>query len=394
MSKVKICWWLVGSALVLLLLKYSDSAFGALQMLVSTLNPLLVGIAIAYVLNIIVVRFESLPPFSDENAPLYRFRRLISVLASLAVIALIVVLLVSIVFPQLAEAVKVIASGVPALLSDASRWLSSSDVYVPQLETWLSNLNVDWPKIMESAATYLGTGFGNVFSAAIDVLASVGGFVVHLAIGLIFALYLLTGKEKLARQFRSLAVAYLPERAHAKLFEVLATAHQTFSTFFVGQFVEALIIGALCTVGMLVLQFPYATMIGAVVGATALVPVVGAYIGAILGAFMIMTVSPLQAVGFVVFIVILQQLEGNLIYPRVVGSSVGLPGLWVLLAVTLGGGLGGVVGMLLAVPLAATAYKLLAKDVSRRLADSDETDDAEASVHDCPSESVSLSKAD
>lgn len=367
MSKLKISLWLGGAAVVLLLLKYSEVVFGALQVLASTLNPLLVGISIAYVLNILVVRIESIPPFADESSALYRFRRLLSILLSLAIVALVVVLLVAIVFPQIAEAVKVLASGVPALISDASRWLSSSGIDVPQLEGWLSSLNVDWPQIMENAASYLSAGFGNVFSAALAVVTSVGGFVVHFAIGLIFALYLLSGKEKLARQFRSVALAYLPERFTSKLFEVLATAHQTFSTFFVGQFVEALIIGALCTVGMLLLQFPYATMIGAVVGATALIPVVGAYIGAILGAFMIMTVNPLQAVGFVVFIIVLQQLEGNLIYPRVVGSSVGLPGLWVLLAVTLGGGIGGVAGMLLAVPLAATAYKLLGKDVSERL---------------------------
>ncbi len=147
---------------------------------------------------------------------------------------------------------------------------------------------------------------------------------------------------------------------------VLKTAHNTFTKFIVGQCTEAVILGSLCTVGMFILRFPYASMIGTLVGATALLPVVGAYLGAGVGAFMILTVNPLRAVGFLVFIIILQQIEGNLIYPRVVGSSVGLPGIWVLAAVTMGGGIGGIAGMLLAVPVTATLYKLLGKDVKRR----------------------------
>src|SRR5699024_8175623 len=149
---------------------------------------------------------------------------------------------------------------------------------------------------------------------------------------------------------------------------VLKTAHDTFTKFIVGQCTEAVILGTLCTIGMLLFRFPYATMIGTLIGATALLPVVGAYLGAAVGAFMIFTIDPLKALGFLIFIAILQQLEGNLIYPRVVGSSVGLPGIWVLAAVTVGGGLGGIIGMLLAVPVTATLYKLLQKDVQKRKA--------------------------
>ena len=184
----------------------------------------------------------------------------------------------------------------------------------------------------------------------------------------IFALYLLVGKERLGRQFQSLTEVYLKEHTRNRLMYVLSTAHDTFTKFFVGQFTEAIIIGVLCTVGMWILRFPYATMIGVLIGATALLPVVGAYLGAFIGAFMILTVNPVQAIGFLVFIVVLQQLEGNLIYPRVVGSSVGLPGIWVLAAVTVGGGFGGVAGMLLAVPATATIYRLLQADVRRKKA--------------------------
>ena len=160
--------------------------------------------------------------------------------------------------------------------------------------------------------------------------------------------------------------AYVKEDTIIRLRNIYRTADETFSSFIIGQCTEAVILGTLCTVGMLLLRFPYAPMIGAFIGATALIPIVGAYLGAAVGAFMILTVDPLKALLFIIFIVVLQQLEGNLIYPKVVGSSIGLPGIWVLAAVTVGGGLGGIGGMLLGVPVAATVYKLIRNDVNRR----------------------------
>ena len=200
------------------------------------------------------------------------------------------------------------------------------------------------------------------------VLGSIGSMVVTFVVALIFAIYLLAGREKLFAQFQTLAKTYLKETWYRRTALVLSTAHDTFSRFIVGQCTEAVILGALCTAGMFLFRFPYAAMVGTLIGATALLPVVGAYLGAFVGAFMIFTVSPLQAVGFLVFIAILQQIEGNLIYPRVVGSSVGLPGIWVLCAVTIGGGLSGIIGMLFAVPLTATVYKLIRQDVRKRQA--------------------------
>ena len=160
--------------------------------------------------------------------------------------------------------------------------------------------------------------------------------------------------------------AYLKPSFIKTLNHIIYTADNCFKSFITGQCVEAVILGILCTVGMLVLRFPYAPMVGTFIGATALIPMVGAYIGAIVGGFMIFTVSPVKALGFLIFIVVLQQIEGNLIYPKVVGSSIGLPGMWVLTAVTVGGGLAGIPGMLFGVPLAATLYRLISIDVKRR----------------------------
>ena len=240
--------------------------------------------------------------------------------------------------------------------------------FLGSLQQWLNTLDINWPQFLEKAANYLTSGMGSIFSSAVSIVSNVGGLVMQVVIAFIFALYLLAGKEHLAGQCRSLAEVYLSPKTYRRLMYVFSTANETFSKFFIGQLTEAIIIGVLCTLGMLLFRFPYATMVGILVGATALLPVVGAYLGAGVGAFMILTVNPLQAIAFLIFIAILQQLEGNLIYPRVVGSSIGLPGIWVLAAVTVGGGLGGIFGMLLAVPVTATVYKLIRSDVHKRKA--------------------------
>ena len=180
---------------------------------------------------------------------------------------------------------------------------------------------------------------------------------------LIFSIYLLLGKEKLGRQLQKIMERYLRDGWNKKIRYVVGVVNDCFHRYIVGQCTEAVILGVLCMLGMLLIRLPYATMIGALIGFTALIPVAGAYIGAIVGAFMILTVSPVKALIFLVFIVILQQLEGNLIYPKVVGSSLGLPALWVLAAVTVGGGVLGVPGMLLGVPLSAAVYRLIRNDV-------------------------------
>ena len=358
--------YLAAVAVVLLALKYSDTLFGGIRLFFSLLVPLFIGCGVAYVLNIMVARLEKLPPLHNPQSKVYPFRRGISITGALLIILLVLALLVVIIIPQIVDAFRVMLVNVPPAVNEFLVWLNSLNIDLPQLETWLRSLNVNWPELLQKATTYLTSGVGDVFNSAIGLVSSVGGVVMQVIISVIFALYILAGKERLGRQFHALADTYLPAGVCNRLWYVLGVAHDTFTKFFVGQFTEAIIIGVLCTLGMMLFRLPYATMIGTLVGATALLPVVGAYLGAAVGAFMILTVNPLQALGFLIFIAILQQLEGNLIYPRVVGSSVGLPGIWVLAAVTIGGGLNGVVGMLLAVPITATVYKLLQRDVRRR----------------------------
>ena len=210
------------------------------------------------------------------------------------------------------------------------------------------------------------TGIGGAVTAVVSAVSSVFSVVVTTLLSLIFSAYLLASRDRLSRQLHRLGRAYLKPAWRARLRYVLGVVNNCFHSYIVGQCIEAVILGVLCALGMLLFRFPYAGMIGALVGFTALIPVAGSYIGAFVGALMILTHSPLQALLFLVFLVVLQQLEGNLIYPRVVGSSVGLPGLWVLAAITVGGSLMGVLGILLSVPVAASLYRLLRDDLARR----------------------------
>ncbi|MBQ7755957.1 MAG: AI-2E family transporter, partial [Oscillospiraceae bacterium] len=205
---------------------------------------------------------------------------------------------------------------------------------------------------------------GGILGSTFTFITSFFGGIVNFVLGLIFAVYILSNKEGLKFTFKKILKAWFPDNQTNKLFHICDVANNIFAKFVVGQFTEAIILGTLCMLGMLIFRFPYAGMVGALVGITALIPVVGGFIGAGVGAFMIMMEDPIKAVLFVIYIIILQQIEGNLIYPKVVGSSVGLPAMWVLAAVTIGGGLAGVVGMLVGVPIASTIYYLLRENVN------------------------------
>ena len=221
--------------------------------------------------------------------------------------------------------------------------------------------------VKASILSTLTSGVTNVMSAVITTVSSVFSALVTGLLAVIFSIYILLGKDSLKEQFGKLLRRFLNPKWQGRMCYVMHTVDDCFHRYIVGQCLEAVIIGCLCAFGMGLLRLPYATMIGALVGFTALIPVAGAYIGAGVGAFMILTVDPVQALVFLIFLVILQQLEGNLIYPRVVGSSLGLPGIWVLAAVTVGGGIMGIGGMLLGVPLAAAAYRMLRDDVDSHL---------------------------
>jgi predicted PurR-regulated permease PerM len=274
------------------------------------------------------------------------------------------------VVPQLVECGKILAKEIPVALNNAMTYVQNNEQLMKLLnEAGISiqqNSLSDWEGILKNAVAWIASGIGGVMGSVFTVVSGVFSGAVTFLIGFIFSIYLLIGKETLFGQVKRVFKTYCKEKVYKKISYVYHTFNDCFHRFIVGQCTEAVILGVLCMVCMLIFRFPYATMIGAFIGFTALIPVAGAYIGAAVGAFMILTVSPVKALFFLLFIVVLQQLEGNLVYPRVVGSSIGLPGIWVLTAVTVGGGVLGVGGMLLGVPIAAACYQMLRTDVQKR----------------------------
>ncbi|MDY3766584.1 MAG: AI-2E family transporter [Lachnospiraceae bacterium] len=332
--------------------------------------PLLLGCVIAYIVNILMSFFESHLFARIQKPTVQKMKRPLSMLLSFLSILLIAFLVIRMIVPELVSCVQILFEEVPEALKNLFQWLEDEfhiSTFFQDESNPFQNSELDWKEILTRAINFLFTGVGGAVSAAVDIVSTVFSTAVTFLVAFIFCIYLLAGKEKIGRQFHLLMHRYLPKKAMNNVLYVLRTVDHSFHSFIVGQCIEAVILGMLCMVGMLILRIPYASMIGCLIGFTALIPVAGAYIGGALGAFMIFTVSPIKAIVFVVFLVILQQLEGNLIYPRVVGSSIGLPGIWVLAAVTIGGGVLGIGGMLLGVPLAAAIYQLLKNNVYTRL---------------------------
>ena len=325
--------------------------------------PLLIGCVVAYIINILMSFYEKhYFPHTKSNS-VAKSRRPVCMIAAFITLVAVIVLLLKLVIPELTACVELLISQVPGAVVVLVDWIESLNI-VP--EDILSPLqNIDWQSKIQQIISLFTAGVSSVMGTAINVFSSVFSGIITALFAFIFSVYLLTGKEKLGSQFNRLMCRYMNTRVYSKVQYVLSVLNDCFHKFIVGQCTEALILGALCTVGMMLFGFPYATMTGAVIAFTALIPVAGGYIGAAVGAFMILTVSPIKALLFLVYIVVLQQLEGNLIYPRVVGSSMGLPAIWVLAAVTIGGGVMGIAGMLIGVPLAAAIYRLLREDVNR-----------------------------
>ena len=350
---------------------YWSELSGLLLVALGAAFPLAVGAAAAYAVNILMSQYERWYFPRSQSRAVLRTRRPVCLLLAYASLAAIVVLLVRMILPELISCVGLLIQKVIPLIDELSL-LIGENVTQEQLtglsDLFLADGSIDWKETVAAAADWLINGLGGVMGSVISMVSATVSSAFTAIMAFIFSIYLLLGKEKLTRNVAQVARTYLDAKWYGRLTYFWDTLNGCFHNFIVGQCTEAVILGLLCMAGMTLFRFPYASMIGALIGFTALIPVAGAYIGAGVGAFMIFTVSPLKALLFLIFIAVLQQLEGNLIYPKVVGSSIGLPGIWVLAAVTVGGGVLGIFGMLLAVPLTATAYQMLRADVVRRSA--------------------------
>lgn len=368
---MKKSWIKVIAVLILacLFLKYSDGIFGWAGVLIEAIKPLIYGFVVAYILNILMEKMEKWYFPGKSGGWIEKTRRPVCVFASIFLVLFVAVFLLLLVVPALGDSIYVLTKDIPRAFTRFQNWLSAlaARAGFSNIQEYVSGLNINWNELYNKLGNILQRGIGNIFTSAFSVANLMVSFIVTGAVAIIFAIYMLFQKENLSRQFGKLTRAYFPQKHQEGIKDFCVLANETFTNFISGQVLEAFILGALCGGGMFLLRLPYAVMVGAIVGVTALIPVMGCYIGAFTGAFLIVTVSPLKALIFLIFLVILQQLEGNLIYPRVVGGSIGLPGIWVLASVTVGGTLFGIPGMLVGVPLAATLYKWLRKDVNRRL---------------------------
>ena len=333
------------------------------------ISPFVIGAALAFVFNVPMRAIER-PLESIRNQSV---RRGFSLVLTIAALALVLTFVVELLVPQIRLTVDALSQQIPAFVEKTAASLVVLMDENPDLKAWvLESLNlksIEWTTFLKQTLTIVGESVSSVMGSAFSVIGNVTGAIVNTVISIVFAIYCLCRKEILARQGRRILYSILPEKRTDEIIRVLRLTNVTFSNFISGQCLEALILGCLFAVVMAILKMPYIPLVSVIIAVTALIPVVGAFVGCVVGAFFILVNDPLQAVTFIGMFLVLQQLENNLIYPRVVGTSIGLPGMWVLVAVTIGGELMGVGGMFAMIPLAAVGYTLAREFTDRRLAE-------------------------
>lgn len=351
--------------IVFLVIHYWEKLEGIISVGISAAAPLIIGCAMAYVINILMEFYEKWYTKLFKVEVAQKVKRVVCLILAFLSLFGIITLIINLVLPELINCIASFIRLIPGALQTVVDIVGEEQILqlFPELQSGLDFSNIS-SQVEQLIRTVIG-GVGGAVGSIMNMVSSVVSIVVNVVIGLIFSLYVLLDKEGLGRRCKTIISTYL-SKSSEKIFYVAHVLDESFHSFIVGQCIEAVVLGVLCIIGMLLFQFPYAVMIGVFIGFTALIPIAGAYIGAAVGAIMILTVSPIQAIQFLIFVVVLQQIEGNLIYPKVVGQSIGLPGIWVLTAITIGGGVLGVGGMLLAVPLFAAGYRLIREDMDRR----------------------------
>lgn len=349
-----------------LALRYWDLIADGAKLLFKAMAPIFFGMIIAYAVNMLMSSYEK-KLFAKAKAKwLKALARPVSMLLAFISVIAVSSIIIGMIIPELIACIRLIASKTPDVYKDITIWLSKNvdpEVW-NQINDKLPKIN--WEELINKSVALVQSGLGGTIDTIVNAFSSAFSGMVTAVVGVVFSIYLLSGKDWLLSSIKEVSKLYLGDTRTRLIYFVLRKFNVAFRRFISGQCIEAVILGVLCTIGMYIIRLPYASMIGSLIGFTALIPIAGAYIGASVGAFMISTQSPAKALIFIIFIIVLQQLEGNLIYPRVVGASLKLPGLLVLAAVTVGGGLGGILGMLLGVPLTSGLYKLARVDIRRR----------------------------
>lgn len=369
LSKFKNTILLVTYIIVLTFVLFNyKSTFSIGRNALHILSPFLLGFAMAFVLNLPMKIFEKRVFFFLDNHKskfVRSMKRPLSILFTLIVITCLLVALFMFVIPQFIDSVSILLKDVPGYIRSLESWVSEYINSTEILQSIANYLLDAWQDLLKVTGQILGTSLSGILDITVNITSGIVDFV----LSLFLAIYMLASKETLIRNLKKFLYAFLNKRTADKIINVGQISNVTFASFITGQCTEAVIIGVLCFIGMLILRMPYALLISVLVGSTALIPIFGAFIGTIPSAFIIFIIDPWKSLGFIIFIIVLQQFEGNVIYPRVVGGSIGLSGLWVMLAMLIGGSTLGFIGMLLGIPMFAVIYKLLGKSTNDKLKD-------------------------
>lgn len=361
---------IVFTAVIIVCLWKYEATLEILSFVWDVIFPFILGAAIAFVLNVPLnfIQRHLFPERKTANSKVKKkLARPVSILLVLFIVIAVIALIMFGLIPQLAETFSNLGSSIQAFIPQVQEWADKLFHNNREIMGVVNSLEFDWNKIMDTVIGFFKSGAGSMLDSTLAAAKNIVNGVATFFIAFSFALYILMQKEKLRQQAKKVLFAFVRKGRAEAVLEVCSLTYQTFSSFLTGQCVEAVILGSMFVVAMTILRLPYALLIGILIAFTALIPVFGAFIGCVVGAFLIFMVNPMQALVFVVMFLILQQIEGNLIYPHVVGNSVGLPSIWVLAAVSIGGRLMGIVGMLIFIPIVSVLYALFREVVYLKL---------------------------
>ena len=337
----------------------------AIDYTMSILSPIFTGIIVAFLLNIFVRLFETklLTVLWRKNKFLDKHKRAISIILAVIVALLIIILLLVFIIPQLSNSISRLTNGIPRYVEQLQIWLNEIARDFNISDNIIKTLEQNWQSILTSVTDVASTAIPGIVNTTMNISTGILNFV----LGIIISIYLLSSKESLIRALKKVVIAVFPDRAANQIIGVCSEANETLNRFIAGQVTEAFILGVLCFIGMTIFRFDYPLLISVIIGVTAVIPILGAYIGVIPAVFILLLINPMKALWFIVFIIVLQQFEGNVIYPKVVGGAVGINGLWVLVAIVVGGSLFGVIGMLLGVPAISVLLSVFRRVINYRL---------------------------
>lgn len=369
-KNMKNAMFLITFAVFLMWLLDNLSGLGSLiSRSIAIISPFIIGASIAFILNSPMMYIER--TFFSDISPLGKIKgslkRPLSYLITLIIFVATILIILLIIIPELVTTVQDLAVRLPEYWKELQVFVVKNLIDNPQITEWINNINIDWVSIEQSIISFFKDSALNWLGTTFSFATSIVGNIITFIVAFIFSIYILFQKEVLSRQLKKVVLAFTSTRTAERIFYIAELSSTTFTNFLSGQVLEALIIGALFLVAMTIFRFPYALMISLTIAVTALIPMIGAFIGCIVGAFLILVESPIMAFWFVVMFLVIQQIEGNLIYPHVVGKAAGLPSIWILVAVTVGGSLMGVLGILLFIPLGSIAYTLFRELVNQRL---------------------------